>query len=339
MADRAQSATALWEAGGLQRRSFHTKDAARFESLLRTSPMIGLFRLFLLAALLASLACARAADAPAAPTKEEGLKAAQQVHDIFEAKCIDCHGPELPRPKGKFGYVLDLKRVAANEEWVIRGKPADSELFSMVLHNEMPGEDANVPPLTPQELDAVKHWIELGAPGELPASKDAEAATAAVLAVEQGKPDEPLWRHGLRWLGQFHPLSTHFPVALMLVAVFAEGLGWLTRREAWMHTVRFLVIIAALGAVAATGLGWVNAAFSSYNKAPGALLWWHRWLGTGTGAWAVVCATLALWGPCAEGSPERQRFRGALLVGALLVGVSGFLGSALIYGLDHYAWN
>jgi hypothetical protein len=35
---------------------------------------------------------------------------------------------------------------------------------------------------------------------------------------------------------------------------------------------------------------------------------------------------------------ERQRFRGALLVGALLVGLSGFLGSALIYGLDHYAW-
>ena len=41
---------------------------------------------------------------------------AQQVHDIFEAKCLDCHGPELPRPKGKFGYVLDLKRVAENPE-------------------------------------------------------------------------------------------------------------------------------------------------------------------------------------------------------------------------------
>ena len=36
---------------------------------------------------------------------------------------------------------------------------------------------------------------------------------------------------------------------------------------------------------------------------------------------------------------HRQRFRGALLLGAALVGVTGFLGSALIYGLDHYAWN
>jgi len=46
-----------------------------------------------------------------------------------------------------------------------------------------------------------------------------------------------------------------------------------------------------------------------------------------------------LAGSCAEGTPERQRFRGALLVGAVLIGVSGFLGSALIYGLDHYSWK
>ena len=42
---------------------------------------------------------------------------------------------------------------------------------------------------------------------------------------------------------------------------------------------------------------------------------------------------------CQEGSKERQRFRGALLLGAALVAVSGFLGSALIYGLEHYAWK
>ena len=56
---------------------------------------------------------ARAAEI--APTsKEEQLKIAQHVRDIFEAKCLDCHGPELPRPKGKFGYVLDLQRMADN---------------------------------------------------------------------------------------------------------------------------------------------------------------------------------------------------------------------------------
>ena len=271
--------------------------------------------------------------------KEDQLKLAQQVHDIFEAKCIDCHGSELPRPKGKFGYVLDLQRVGDNPDYVVRGNAEGSEIYKMVLNNEMPGEDANVPPLTPQELEAVKRWIDAGAPGELPGKKETELSPNTAVIAHVAKPPEPLWKGILRWIGKFHPVSTHFPVALMFAAVLAEGIGWVTRRDSWLQTVRFLVIIAALGAMSASVLGWVNAYFSSYDKAPGALLWWHRWLGTGTAIWAVVCAGTALMGECRDGSPERQRFRGALLVGAVLVGVSGFLGSALIYGLDHYAWN
>ncbi len=276
-----------------------------------------------------------AAPGPAA-SHEDALKTAAEVRDIFETKCLDCHGPELPRPKGKFGYVLDLKRVAENPKYVVRGKPEDSDLYDMVLHNDMPGEDANVPPLTDEEKETVRHWIEIGAPGELPFSKEKEVPA---VVVENAKPPLPLDQHALKWVGNFHPVSTHIPVALMMVAVFAEALAWATRRESWMQTVRFLVIIAALGAVPAAALGWANAAFSSYNKTPFALLWWHRWVGTGAAAWAVGCAALLLTHECREGSPQRQRFRGALLVGALLVSVAGFLGSALIYGLHHYAWD
>lgn len=279
------------------------------------------------------LAYGQAAELP----KAEQLELAQKVHDIFEVKCLDCHGPELPRPKGKFGYVLDLERVAENPDYVVRGDAEASEIYQMVLSNEMPGEDANVPPLTPEEVDAVKRWIAAGAPGELktPASPEPEANTATIVATV--RPAEPIWKMGLRWIGKFHPVSTHLPVGLMFAAVLAEMLGWFTRRESWLQTVRFLVIIAALGALSATMLGWINAYFSSYDKAPGALLWWHRWLGTGTAVWAVVCAASSLMGECREGSFERNRFRVALLVGAGLVGISGFLGSALIYGLDHYS--
>lgn len=277
----------------------------------------------------------RAADLPKA--EQEALT--KKVRDVFEAKCLDCHGPELPRPKGKFGYVLDMARMAANPDYVTRGNPEKSELYLMVRDDEMPGEDSNVPPLTPEEKEAVRKWVEIGAPGDLPpGAVPAEATTPPVTVEQPAKPAEPFWRKALRWLGQFHPLSTHFPVALMFVAVFAEGLAWWTRQPAWQHTVRFLVIIAALGAISATGLGWLNAYFSSYNKETGALLWWHRWLGTISAVWALVCAALVVVNECAEGSKERQRFRGALLAGAGLVGLAGFLGSALIYGLDHYAW-
>lgn len=287
--------------------------------------------LFLLA-LLVSL-CARAAEV----SKEDQLATAQKVHDIFEAKCLDCHGPELARPKGKFGYVLDLQRMADNPEYVTRGKPEESELYKMVFNDEMPGEDANVPNLTPTEKDIVKHWIEIGAPGELPTA--ASAVAPSVTTAEPAKPKGPFWKSALRWLGQFHPLSTHFPVALMFVAVFAEGIAWWTRREQFFETARFLVFIAALSGLATTVLGWVNAYFSSYNKATGALLFWHRWLGTAAGVWVLICAGLLVISHCHEGSPERKRFRGALLAGAVLVGVAGFLGSALIYGLDHYSFK
>ncbi|HEY3897586.1 MAG TPA: c-type cytochrome domain-containing protein, partial [Chthoniobacter sp.] len=96
----------------------------------------------LLGALLLALAgTVTAADENAA----DGVKLAGKVHEIFEAKCLDCHGPELPRPKGKFGYVLDLKRVADNTDYIVRGDPEKSDLFKMVEDDEMPGEDANVP--------------------------------------------------------------------------------------------------------------------------------------------------------------------------------------------------
>jgi uncharacterized membrane protein len=294
--------------------------------------MFARLRCLFLFLVLVAAACAHAAEFP----KEEQLVTAQKVHDIFEAKCLDCHGPELARPKGKFGYVLDLQRMADNPEYVKRGKAEESELFKLVFNDEMPGEDANVPALTPGEKETVKHWIEMGAPGELPTTP---SATPSPTPSESAKPKDPLWKAGLRWIGQFHPLSTHFPVALMFVAVFAEGLAWWTRRDQWFQTVRFLVIVSACSAVGATILGWVNAYFSSYNKAAGALLWWHRWLGTSAGVWALICAGLIIISQCAEGSPERKRFRGALLAGAVLVGVAGFLGSALIYGFDHYAWK
>ena len=277
--------------------------------------------------LLAALGCR--AGVPDA----EGVVLAGKVREIFEAKCLDCHGSELPRPKGKFGYVLDLKRVAANPEYIDPGHPDESELYKMVRDDDMPGEDANVPPLTREEKETVRRWIELGAPE----SATPDRPAASVNGAEQDM-RMPVWKRALRWLGRMHPVSTHFPVALMFVAVFAEGLAWWTQRESWLQTVRLLVVCAALGAVAAVGLGWINAYFTSYVGQSASILGWHRWLGTGTGVWAVVCAALVTLGKCDEGTKDRQRFRGALLLGAALVGITGFLGSALIYGLDHYAW-
>lgn len=294
------------------------------------------FCAFLFAAGLPNLARAGAPTAPVA--REERLLLAAEVRAIFEAKCLDCHGPELPRPKGRFGHVLDLKRVAENPEYVVRGEPELSEIYVMVRDDEMPGEDANVPPLTPEEKEKVRRWIEIGAPHEAPPAAGSGGGPSPGAGSEPPPLEMPFWKRAIRWIGKWHPVSTHFPVALMFVAAFAEGLAWWTRRASWLETVRLLIVLAAFGALVAAGLGWVNAWFTSYVGKAVVILQWHQWLGTFTAIWATICAALSFAGPCTEGSRQRQRFRGALLVGTALVGISGFLGSALIYGLDHYAW-
>ena len=118
---------------------------------------------FLLLSAVFTMAGAASAAAPAkapanSPDKERKIRLAGDVLKIFEAKCADCHGAHLPKPKGKFGYVLDLKRMADNPDYVVPGDPAKSELYQLVKKDEMPGEDADVPPLTPEE----KKTVEIG---------------------------------------------------------------------------------------------------------------------------------------------------------------------------------
>ena len=290
------------------------------------------FLLLLAAVFTMADACAVAAPAKG-PGKEEKLRLAGDVLKIFEAKCADCHGSHLPKPKGKFGYVLDLKRVAANPEFIVRGEPGKSELYQMVKNNEMPGEDADVPPLTPEEKMTVEAWVLASAPHDLP-------ARVSVTAAPQEKTPEvkvSFLRRLMNWMGKFHPVSTHFPVALLTIAVLAEALAWWLKREEWMLLVRFLTVLGALSSVPTVVLGWL-AEFPTLAGSELATLYrFHQILGTATSAWALVCATLVCIAECEEGSVARRRFRGALLLGAFLIGIVGFLGGALnAGGLGHY---
>ena len=122
---------------------------------------------------------------------------------------------------------------------------------------------------------------------------------------------------------------------MLLAAVLAEGIAWFFKQESWLLVVRFLVIVGAITAPAVATLGWLNAKFGNFNST---LTEIHRWMGVSTAVWAIVCAVIVCSSECAEGSRERTRFRGALLLGALLVSITGFLGGLLTFGTDHYDW-
>jgi len=286
-----------------------------------------------LALLMAALTSfSRGADAPV--PKEDGTVLADRVLRIFEAKCLDCHAADMPKPKGKFGYVLDLQRVADNPDFVVRGNAGESEIYQMVKNNEMPGEDADVPPLTDEEKRIVHDWIMAGAPAPKAQPKEAQPAPEVAAVAEKS-----FGKKLLIWFGKFHAASTHFPIALLLAAFLAEGIAWALKQHSWLLIVRFLTIIGAASAVLTATLGWCNGYFSSYANGPSAWIYnWHRWLGTITAVWSVVCAVLICLAECEEGSIERRRFRGALILGSVLISIVGFLGGSLVFGIDHYKW-
>jgi uncharacterized membrane protein len=267
---------------------------------------------------------------------KDALLASAAVFELLEAKCNDCHGAHLAKPKGKFGYTMDLKRIAANEEYIVPGDPDKSEFFRLVNEDEMPGKDSEHGVATTAEKLALKQWIQIGAPSTLPdalAERQKELLASQAPEPEKPKAERSFLQHFTAWLGSFHSASTHFPVALLMVAVLSEILGWWTRKETWLTCTRFLLLVGSASAVGTATLGWFNAytGISTVYK-------FHQWMGTGTAVWAVLSAGCAVFFECREGSPERARMRGALFLGAALVAITGFLGGAIVYGLDYHKW-
>jgi mono/diheme cytochrome c family protein len=84
----------------------------------------------------------------------------EQVGPLLTGKCLSCHGNE-PRKGG-----LDLTRRASalaggeGGPAVVPGQPDESLLFEKVAAGEMPPRS----PLKPEQVAAVKRWIEVGAP-------------------------------------------------------------------------------------------------------------------------------------------------------------------------------
>jgi mono/diheme cytochrome c family protein len=271
-----------------------------------------------------------------APQEAEGL--ASRVHPLFSAKCAPCHGADLRRPKGKFGYILDLERVRGNPKLVVPFRPDESKLWTLIRDNEMPPEDSSVGPMTAEEKGLVLDWIAAGAPTAQPYSSSADGDPPSRAAVPS--PPEavtpPSLRRLLGWLGRFHIPAIHFPIALFLAAAAGELWCLLRRiREPW-PTVRSCVLLGAAGSALAAALGWLHADFGGYGAGSPALLGLHRWLGTLGSCFAVAAAVAS------EIDSRRRRrsllFLLMLFAAALLVGAAGHLGGSLVHGDDFFAW-
>src|ERR1017187_5802237 len=86
-----------------------------------------------------------------------------RVRSIFVAKCSECHGRGLSRPRAAL-YLHELGPLAANPEWVVPHEPEKSYLWTLIRDDDMPAKGAKAGPLNGQEKEIIRAWIAAGAP-------------------------------------------------------------------------------------------------------------------------------------------------------------------------------
>jgi uncharacterized membrane protein len=164
-----------------------------------------------------------------------------------------------------------------------------------------------------------------------PMSPTVHEATKHDLARLEAEAAKPWPARLLDWIGRIHPFAVHFPLALFPVAWVALLLAR-RRRGRPDDTVRALIVVAGTAGAGAALLGWINGGWSLSDPDP--ILRAHRWLGTLLGL-AGGGAAAWVWRRSAAADTHAMIW----LVGALTLAllVQGWLGGALIHGIDHLA--
>jgi mono/diheme cytochrome c family protein len=290
-----------------------------------------------------------------------------EVRGVFAAKCSGCHGPNLVRPKGRFGYVLDLRRIAENPEMVIPSHPEESELWMLVKAGEMPPPDSPRGPLSEVQKQIVFSWIADGAPDghqqsavgepaavELESPIDPERTAEPARSVEANtvragdaslavgtRPKSVAMpvstpsfvSRALLWFGRFHLLAIHFPIALVIAAAIGEFSSAWRRSRVQLQCVSFCVRLAAVAAVPTVVLGWLYAAAGNGAASP-QLLTLHRWLGTTNGA-CIIAAAIGCELDRRRGRRGRL-FQFFITLAVLLTVATAHFGAMLVHGTGFF---
>src|SRR5579862_5812272 len=105
-----------------------------------------------------------------------------RVRSIFLAKCSECHGRGLSRPKAAL-YLHELGPVAANREWVVPHEPEKSYLWTLIRDDDMPAKGAKAGPLNAQEKETIRAWIAAGAPVPPSQASSSSAPSGSIAPV------------------------------------------------------------------------------------------------------------------------------------------------------------
>ena len=130
-----------------------------------------------------------------------------------------------------------------------------------------------------------------------------------------------------------HPLIVHFPIALILIGVFCDAIGILTRRDFFLNAGYLLFSTGAVFGIAAAGTGQSTAEIAQYIDGIADDLSRHETFGTAA-AWLSVALVMFR-----THFTLKKRFSGIIrhiylalaLSVAGLIGAAGYTGGQLVY--------
>ena len=121
-------------------------------------------------------------------------------------------------------------------------------------------------------------------------SLESELASSAL--SNPATSDEFTLVNAINWIGRFHLLFVHFPIALIVMTVLAEWLLVWQRKIIFDHAARFMIVSAAVFAPITALLGFAFAYHFTYEGISQDLFEWHRYFGSITTGLVVIAAYL-----------------------------------------------
>ena len=95
-----------------------------------------------------------------------------------------------------------------------------------------------------------------------------------------------------QFIGRFHPLAVHLPIALVLLVALLECAGLFRIGKHLQAAAGFILVVATASALAAAFLGWMLGRSGGYE---GALVTRHMWGGISLAAALVLCCAVRAW--------------------------------------------
>src|SRR5262249_55876111 len=113
-----------------------------------------------------------------------------------------------------------------------------------------------------------------------------------LLAALEAPPDGVERGEWSQFVGRFHPLAVHLPIALLLLVVVLEGAGLFQSGKHLQAAAGFIVGLAAASALVAVFLGWMLGRSGGYE---GGLVTRHMWGGISLAAALILCCAIRRW--------------------------------------------